>query len=45
LSWSALAAETLASDIEAEPAPLSHALLDAIDPGRFVLKALRRGAL
>jgi tRNA 5-methylaminomethyl-2-thiouridine biosynthesis bifunctional protein len=45
LSWSALAAETLASELDAEPAPLSHALLDAIDPGRFIVKSLRRGAL
>jgi len=45
LSWSALAAEALASELDAEPAPLSRSLLDAIDPGRFVLKALRRGAL
>jgi tRNA 5-methylaminomethyl-2-thiouridine biosynthesis bifunctional protein len=45
LSWSALAAEALASELDAEPAPLSHALLDAIDPGRFIVKALRRGAL
>jgi tRNA 5-methylaminomethyl-2-thiouridine biosynthesis bifunctional protein len=43
LSWSALAAEALASEIDAEPAPLSRSLLEAIDPGRFVLKALRRG--
>jgi tRNA 5-methylaminomethyl-2-thiouridine biosynthesis bifunctional protein len=45
LSWSALAAEVLASEIDAEPAPLSRSLLDAIDPGRFVLKALRHGAV
>ena len=45
LSWSALSAEALASELDAEPSPLSHSLLDAIDPGRFVLKALRRGAL
>jgi tRNA 5-methylaminomethyl-2-thiouridine biosynthesis bifunctional protein len=45
LSWSALAAEALASELDGEPAPVSHALLDAIDPGRFVVKALRRGAL
>ncbi|MEP6997170.1 MAG: bifunctional tRNA (5-methylaminomethyl-2-thiouridine)(34)-methyltransferase MnmD/FAD-dependent 5-carboxymethylaminomethyl-2-thiouridine(34) oxidoreductase MnmC [Betaproteobacteria bacterium] len=45
LSWSALAAEALASEIDAEPAPLSRSLLAAIDPGRFVVKALRRGAL
>jgi len=45
LSWSALAAEALASELDGEPAPVSHALLDAIDPGRFLVKALRRGAL
>lgn len=45
LSWSGLAAEVLASEIDGEPAPLSRSLLDAIDPGRFLLKALRRGAL
>ncbi len=45
LSWSGLAAEALASEIDGEPAPLQRSLLDAIDPGRFVLKALRRGAL
>ena len=45
LSWSALAAEALASELDAEPSPLSQALLDAIDPGRFVIKALRRAAL
>ena len=45
LTWSALAGETLASDIEGEPAPLSRALLAAIDPGRFALARLRHGAL
>jgi len=45
LSWSALAAEALASELDGEPAPVSQALLDAIDPGRFLVKALRRGAL
>lgn len=45
LSWSALAAEVLASELDAEPAPLSRSLLDAIDPGRFVVKALRHGTL
>jgi len=45
LSWSALAAEALASELDGEPAPVSHALLDAIDPGRFIVKALRRDAL
>jgi tRNA 5-methylaminomethyl-2-thiouridine biosynthesis bifunctional protein len=32
LSWSALAREAPARELEAEPAPLSHALPDAIDP-------------
>ena len=45
LSWSALAAEALASELDADPAPLSCPLLDAIDPGRFVVKALRHGTL
>jgi tRNA 5-methylaminomethyl-2-thiouridine biosynthesis bifunctional protein len=45
LSWSALSAEALASELDGEPSPLSRSLLDAIDPGRFVLKALRRGTL
>jgi len=45
LSWSALAAEALASEIDAEPPPLQRSLLDAIDPGRFVLKSLRRGVV
>jgi tRNA 5-methylaminomethyl-2-thiouridine biosynthesis bifunctional protein len=45
LSWSALAGEALASEIDGDPAPLSRSLLDAIDPGRFMLSSLRRGAL
>ena len=45
LSWTALAAESLASQIEGEPQPLEGALLDAIDPGRFVLRRLRHGTL
>lgn len=45
LSWAALAAEALASELDEEPAPISRGLLGAIDPGRFVLKALRRGEL
>lgn len=45
LSWTALAAELLASQIEGEPLPLEGALVDAIDPGRFVMHRLRRGML
>jgi tRNA 5-methylaminomethyl-2-thiouridine biosynthesis bifunctional protein len=45
LSWTALAAECLASQIEGEPLPLESTLVDAIDPGRFVVKYARRGML
>lgn len=45
LSWTALAAEVVASQLEGEPLPLAAALLDAIDPGRFVLRRLRHGKL
>jgi tRNA 5-methylaminomethyl-2-thiouridine biosynthesis bifunctional protein len=45
LSWTPLAAELLASQIECEPLPLEGALVDAIDPGRFVIHQLRRGLL
>ena len=41
--WASLAAELLASQIEGEPLPLEGALVDALDPGRFVKRALRRG--
>ncbi len=45
LSWTALAAECLASQIEGEPLPLEGVLVDAIDPGRFAVKHARRGTL
>jgi len=45
LIWAALAGELLASLIEGEPAPLERDLADALDPGRFVLKQVRRGKL
>jgi tRNA 5-methylaminomethyl-2-thiouridine biosynthesis bifunctional protein len=41
--WSALMAETLVSTIEGEALPIEHDLVDAIDPGRFLLKVLRKG--
>ena len=44
LLWSGLGAELLASMLEGEPLPLEGRLADAIDPGRFLLRALRRGA-
>ncbi len=43
LVWSALAAETLASQMDGDPMPLEGDLLDAMDPGRFHLRAHRRG--
>ncbi len=45
LSWTLLAAELLASQVHGEPLPIERALVDAIDPGRFILHRLRRGKL
>jgi tRNA 5-methylaminomethyl-2-thiouridine biosynthesis bifunctional protein len=44
LTWAALGAELLAGMVEGEPPPLESDLLDAIDPARFALRRLRRGA-
>ena len=43
LVWASLAAEALASQIHGDPLPLESDLLDAVDPGRFRLRAHRRG--
>jgi tRNA 5-methylaminomethyl-2-thiouridine biosynthesis bifunctional protein len=43
--WSALAAELLASRLSAEPWPIEAELADALDPGRFILRAQRRPGL
>ncbi len=40
--WSALMADLLVSRLEGEPLPLENDLVDACDPGRFLLKAARR---
>lgn len=40
--WATLAAELLAAQIEGEPLPLEGDLVDAVDPGRFLLRQLRR---
>jgi tRNA 5-methylaminomethyl-2-thiouridine biosynthesis bifunctional protein len=40
--WSSLMAELLVSGIEGEPLPLESDLVDAVDPGRFLLKRLRK---
>jgi tRNA 5-methylaminomethyl-2-thiouridine biosynthesis bifunctional protein len=41
LIWAGLGAELLAAQIEGEPLPLESALVDALDPARFVLRARR----
>jgi tRNA 5-methylaminomethyl-2-thiouridine biosynthesis bifunctional protein len=40
--WSALMADLLVSQLEGEPLPLERDLVDALDPGRFLLKAARQ---
>ena len=45
LVWSALAAELIAAQIEGEPWPIERELAEAIDPARFLLRALRQGEL
>ena len=42
LIWSSLAAELLASALEGEPLPLEGKLADALDPGRFALRARKK---
>jgi tRNA 5-methylaminomethyl-2-thiouridine biosynthesis bifunctional protein len=44
LLWAGLGAELLASMLEGDPLPVEARLADALDPGRFLLRALRRGA-
>ncbi|HEX5612459.1 MAG TPA: bifunctional tRNA (5-methylaminomethyl-2-thiouridine)(34)-methyltransferase MnmD/FAD-dependent 5-carboxymethylaminomethyl-2-thiouridine(34) oxidoreductase MnmC, partial [Burkholderiales bacterium] len=42
LLWAGLGAELVASMIEGEPLPTEGRLADALDPGRFLLRSLRR---
>lgn len=42
--WSALMADLLVSRLEGEPLPLESDLVDACDPGRFLLKNARRAS-
>ncbi|AXS80243.1 bifunctional tRNA (5-methylaminomethyl-2-thiouridine)(34)-methyltransferase MnmD/FAD-dependent 5-carboxymethylaminomethyl-2-thiouridine(34) oxidoreductase MnmC [Dechloromonas sp. HYN0024] len=42
--WSALMADLLLSQLEGEPLPLERDLVDALDPGRFMIKAARQPA-
>lgn len=45
LVWAAAGAELIASELEGEPLPLESDLIAALDPGRFLLRAARRGRL
>ena len=38
LTWAPLAAELLAAQLEGEPIPIELALLQALDPARFLLR-------
>jgi len=44
LTFVALAAELIAAHAEGEPLPVERALANAVDPGRVLLRRLRRGA-
>jgi tRNA 5-methylaminomethyl-2-thiouridine biosynthesis bifunctional protein len=44
LLWAGLAGEIIASILEGEPLPVERKLAAAVDPGRFALRAERRGA-
>lgn len=41
--WAWLATELIASQLEGEPWPIERELAEAIDPARFLLRALRQG--
>lgn len=43
LTWSVLGAELLAAQVDGGPLPLEAELAAALDPGRFILRALRHG--
>ncbi|AQW29508.1 bifunctional tRNA (5-methylaminomethyl-2-thiouridine)(34)-methyltransferase MnmD/FAD-dependent 5-carboxymethylaminomethyl-2-thiouridine(34) oxidoreductase MnmC [Ralstonia syzygii subsp. celebesensis] len=43
LTWSVLGAELLAAQIDGGPLPLESELASALDPGRFLMRALRHG--
>ncbi len=44
ITWAALGGQVLASWITGAPCPVEASLLDAIDPARFVCRAVRRAA-
>jgi tRNA 5-methylaminomethyl-2-thiouridine biosynthesis bifunctional protein len=43
LTWAALSADIIASDVAGEPMPVERDLLEAVDPARFLVRRLRRG--
>jgi tRNA 5-methylaminomethyl-2-thiouridine biosynthesis bifunctional protein len=45
LVWSTLAGELLASQLESEPLPLERELLEAMNPGRFLLRKQRKSVM
>jgi tRNA 5-methylaminomethyl-2-thiouridine biosynthesis bifunctional protein len=44
LTLAPLLAELIAASIDGEPLPIERALAGAVDPARFLLASLRRGA-
>jgi tRNA 5-methylaminomethyl-2-thiouridine biosynthesis bifunctional protein len=44
ITWSALGAQVIAAAVSGAPVPLEADLLDAIDPARYLVRALRRAA-
>ena len=45
LVWASLGAELVASQLEGEPWPVERDLAEALDPARYLLRALRQGSL
>ncbi|MGB8241567.1 MAG: hypothetical protein WCE66_11085, partial [Azonexus sp.] len=41
ITWSALMADLLVSRLEGDPLPLERDLVDALDPGRFLIRGAR----
>jgi tRNA 5-methylaminomethyl-2-thiouridine biosynthesis bifunctional protein len=42
LTWAALGAELIASQLDGEPWPVDRKLADGVDPARFLLRVLRQ---
>lgn len=45
LVWASLGAELVAAQLEGEPWPMERDLADALDPARYLLRALRQGVI